>query len=76
MPGIRPHLFPTVALIRLPTQFRFLVRPQLLSRISISPPGEARPWSTLRFLSSTPQRVLGEFPPGATAWSDRTAPQH
>ena len=63
MPGIRPHLFPLpVVLIRLPTQFRFLVRPQLLSRISISPPGEARPWSTLRFLSSTQQRVLGEFP--------------
>jgi hypothetical protein len=34
MPGIRPHLFPLpVALLRLPTQFHFLVRPQLLNRM-------------------------------------------
>ncbi len=34
MAGIRPHLFPLPrTLIRFPTRFRFLVRPQLLNRM-------------------------------------------
>jgi hypothetical protein len=34
MAGIRPHLFPLpMALTRLPTRFRFLVRSQLLNRL-------------------------------------------